>query len=688
MRKSAYKSHNFIKRVLAFMLALIMCASVLEGTVCRMEVYAAPQKNLTLKACRLLAIQNSDDYYNAENTIESKEAAYESAIKAIKLKKKKLSTFSWTPLLSFKFPTSPSMAEASEFEYKPVAIQYEIQVAQHNLQDKTYAISEKVNNLYVEIVSLQDTIAFNERRAETYSTGLSKNRARVKLGQATQADVDKIEKKLDATNKKIASDRRNLEADLKKLSDMIGTDVTTGYKFEKPFLEATISRSQLDALIKYTEDRDETYYEACIAEASARSELNTNWGLVRNKYGKDSRMLQPYVTGALNGQKINKRGFKETYKKFLDKIDSYWKGKKRICLFIKVPKLWFKGSMDGARWIDDDPYVLYQNVLDYSSAANEKKAAQKTLDQEVTDTFNNYISVKNSYEGYIKDLDKSEKDLDEAALKNRLGELTFDEYDTQMSDHEELQNSLLSAMKLYTQTLNSFDRLTCGGISAILAGTDSDMGTAVVGTSYVEKKTATGAHYTLRSIIQSLEFELSISIPDDFEVEITDYELWIDNVQVGVRTAKDTKLRHLGLTKDGVDEVKIRLYNGDEFVDDCIIDPSVESGPLTITTGYEVKKAESDELGTYIIQSNDTTGLVELKFDLADKNVAKFKVLTAEGKVLGGDKLTDITKPLVYIPLLQDSLDELKVEFYDSGDGLLYTGRFDSANGKVRKMVE
>ena len=670
------------------MLALIMCASVLEGTVCRMEVYAAPQKNLTLKACRLLAIQNSDDYYNAENTIESKEAAYESAIKAIKLKKKKLSTFSWTPLLSFKFPTSPSMAEASEFEYKPVAIQYEIQVAQHNLQDKTYAISEKVNNLYVEIVSLQDTIAFNERRAETYSKGLSKNRARVKLGQATQADVDKIEKKLDATNKKIASDRRNLEADLKKLSDMIGTDVTTGYKFEKPFLEATINRSQLDALIKYTEDRDETYYEACIAEASARSELNTNWGLVRNKYGKDSRMLQPYVTGALNGQKINKRGFKETYKKFLDKIDSYWKGKKRICLFIKVPKLWFKGSMDGARWIDDDPYVLYQNVLDYSSAANEKAAAQKTLDQEVTDTFNNYISVKNSYEGYIKDLDKSEKDLDEAALKNRLGELTFDEYDTQMSDHEELQNSLLSAMKLYTQTLNSFDRLTCGGISAILAGTDSDMGTAVVGTSYVEKKTATGAHYTLRSIIQSLEFELSISIPDDFEVEITDYELWIDNVQVGVRTAKDTKLRHLGLTKDGVDEVKIRLYNGDEFVDDCIIDPSVESGPLTITAGYDIKKAESDELGTYIIQSNDTTGLVELKFDLADKNVAKFKVLTAEGKVLGGDKLTDITKPLVYIPLLQDSLDELKVEFYDSGDGLLYTGRFDSANGKIRKMVE
>ena len=40
---------------------------------------------------------------------------------------------------------------------------------------------------------------------------------------------------------------------------------------------------------------------------------------------------------------------------------------------------------------------------------------------------------------------------------------------------------MLDAMKLYTTTLNSFDRLTCGGISALLSGTDADMHTAVVG---------------------------------------------------------------------------------------------------------------------------------------------------------------------------------------------------------------
>ena len=52
------------------------------------------------------------------------------------------------------------------------------------------------------------------------------------------------------------------------------------------------------------------------------------------------------------------------------------------------------------------------------------------------------------------------------------GELTFDEYDSQMESYEELQNSMLDAMKLYTTTLYSFDRLTCGGISALLSGTE------------------------------------------------------------------------------------------------------------------------------------------------------------------------------------------------------------------------
>ena len=681
---------NPIARLLSLSMAAILSASLLAPICPAGMVEAAsalPQnKTLTMKGCRSLAIENSDAYESAESSVESKQANYESAVKAIKLKESAMKQFRWSPLLSFKFPETPNFSEASEFQYKPVSLQYEIQVAQHKVQDKTFEISEKVNNLFVEIVVLQRTLDFNQKRLTTYEEGLAKNEAKLRIGQANQADIDKLEKKIEALDTRIASDRRTLEADLKKMTDMIGIDVTTGYTFETPFIEAVIERDSLDALMQYTEDRDEGYYEACIAESTARAELQTNAKLMKKKYGGDYNRIASYVNTALNGESINKKAFKKDYKSFLDKIDSYWKGKKRI-LFIKIPRLWFKGNMDGTRYIDDDPYVLYQNVLDYAGAVTDKRGAKKDLDNSVEEAFNNYISVRNSYKQYQKDVADAEENLKKDELRNRIGELSFEEYDSAMDSYEQLQNSMLDAMKLYTTTLYSFDRLTCGGVSAFFSGTDADMQTAVVGESYVEKKTADGAYYTLKSIIQNQEFELSITIPDDFEVEISDYELWVNNVMIGERLSTDKKLRHLMLSFDSVDEAKIRLYNGDEFIDDCVIDPSVESGPLTITSGFDIKRRDPNQIGTYEMVVSDTTGLVEVTFTMEEEKdrIKTFKVLTEDGKALGGDTATDITKPLKYITLLKQSLDDLKIEFYDDAGSVVFKARFDAVNGVVLK---
>ena len=668
------------KRIIAFAVSLACAFCLIPAKPA--EVHAA--RMLTLRACRSLAIQNSLDYENAEDKIESKQAEYESAVKSLKLKEVSMRQFRWSPLLSFKFPTEPNFEEASEFQYKPVALQYDIKVAQHQLQDKTFEISEKVNNLYVEIVVLQETIAFNEKRVEAVNTGLKKNRAKLALGQANQSDIDKMESQVKSLTNKIAADRRTLEADLKKLSGMVGMDVSTGYKFEKPFVEATIDRSQLEALIKYTEDRDEGYYEACVNEVSAKAELTTNAKLMQNKYGGDYNKIATYVKSSLNGNSVNKKAFKNDYKAFLNKIDSYWEGKKRI-LFIRIPRLWFKGSMDGTRYIDDDPYVLYQNVLDYASALNEKKATKEELDQSVTDSFNNYISVRNACNQTDEELTKAKKDLEKSELLNRMGELTFEEYDSQMSSYEELQNSMFDSMKLYTNTLYSLDRLTCGGISALLSGTDADLQTAVVGESYIVKQTADGIYYTLKSIIQSQEFELRLTVPDDFPVNVTHYELWVDNVLVGGRNEIDSALRHLSLSKDAVTEAKIRLYDGDKFIDDCKIDPSEESGKLIVTIGYDIDKKYPDEIGTFEITTNDTTGLIEFKVVPENKDVKFFKVITSEGKAVGGDKQIEIDKPLKYISVLKDSVSELRVEFYDESGGLTETGRCDEANGIIRR---
>ncbi len=683
-----FRKLNIGKRAVALMLAALVAVTPAIPAI-PANAAVPTTKTLTLKACRSLALANSTEYESAEINVEAKKAAYESAVKAINLKESSMKQFRWSPLLNFKFPTSPNFAESSEFKYKPISLQYEVQTAQHKLQDQVFAINEKTNNLYVEIVVLQDTIAFNEKRLEATKDGLAKNQAKLRLGTANKSDVDKLEKKVTSLTSKISSDRSTLEADLKKLSNMVGMDVSTGYKFEKPFLEATIERSQLDALIQYTEDRDQTYYEACTNEVSLRAELTINSKLIEGHFGGDYNIIKSFVTAALNGESVNKKAFTNKYKEFLTKIDSYWSGKKRI-LFIKIPRLWFKGDLDGTRYIEDDPQVLKTNVLDYSQAVIDKRAAKEELDQSVTDTFNNYISVRNSYKQYIKDVDDAEASLEKDALRNRIGELSFEEYDSAMESYEELQNNMLDTMKLYTTTLNGFDRLTCGGISALLSGTDADLHTAVVGESYIEENIADGAYYTLKPIIQEQIFELTVVIPDDFEVDITDYELWVNNEMVGTRTAKDKKLRHLMLAMDAVDEAKIRLYNGDEFVHDCVIDPSVESGPLSIRTGFDIKRDDPSKIGTYEIAQNETTGLVELKFTLNDdmKDVKGFKVKNAEGKVLGQDKIIEIDKPLVYVELLSQSLPDLTIEFYDESEAVLVTARFDEANGAVLRKEE
>ena len=676
-----------LKRWKKRMISIALCLAVFFSALITFPSIRteAATKVLTLQTARTLALRNSDKYELAQMKVDSKKAERESALKAIKLKKKDLTTFRWSPLLKLKFPQKLNFAQSSEFQLKPVSLAGEIQVAQRNVQDSIYQVTESVNNLFVEIVTLQETGAYNQQKYDTLMEGIEHNKERLKMGEANQSDIDRQEKKAETLNQKIATDRRTLEADLKKLSTMIGLDVTTGYTFEKPYVEATIERSMLPALIEYTEDRDAAYYEACITATTARVELSTNYSLIKSKYRKDIKMISSYVNDALGGRSISSRAFKNAYKKFLEKIDSYWKGKKRICLFIKIPRIWMKGSLDGTRYIDDDPYVLYQNALDYVAARKDEAAAKAELDQSVEDSFNNYINIRSTYEKYIKDIAEEEKKLKEYEVKNRMGYLTLEEYEDAVDAYEELQNSLFETMKLYTQTLYSFDRLTCGGVSALLSGTDADLQVAKPGESHVEKDEKE-AQYYLTPIIQRELFELSLYIPEDFPIEITHFEFWCDDTQIGERTEADKSLRHLTLARDNVEKARIRLYNGDDFVDECQIDPSEESGILNIVTAMNINKDETGVVGSYFTTTSDVTGLLSIQFTpLESEEIYYYRILTESGKALGKSDKTDIKEEFRHLGLVSSDLDKLTIEFYGESGMLLYTGYMDVGSGKLKK---
>ncbi len=666
-------------------LLLAVCVLFSAGwSLSPMECAAAGAKTLTLATAKKLAVANSDSYEKVESQLAVKQASLSQAYRSIREKQKNMSTFRWSPLLSFKFPTKPDLSEAYEFQFKPIEIQSEIDSLKHQLTDVVLEEYEKVSTLFVDAVVLDESITFNEKRLAVFEEQLVKDKAKLKLGEASQNDIDILNTNITSLQNKIATDRRSYEQSKKKLSDAIGMDVTTGYSFENPFVSAEIERTQLQDLTQYTLDHDQSYYDVCMAESTALISLRTNYNLMNGQYGSKMNYISGYVNQVYAGTKVNKKAFKSAYETFLQKIDEPWQGKKKI-LFIRIPKEWFKGAISGIRYVEDEPYALYESALEYEDARLERENAQKDLTDQVADTFENYVSLRNAYLAAVEAVNKAEKSLTAAESLNKLGELTNEEFTTEKEDYEELQNEMFSALADYTKALYSFDRLTCGGVSALLEDAGADLNAGGEGNSYVEAEYEGGAYYYMESIIEQEQFRLNVYIPDDFSVEVTHFELWCDGKQIGERTAIDKSIRHLALATESIDKAFIRFYNDTEFVDDCEIDPSQQSGELRIVTNYTATGGSSDkELGEYSLTVNAATGIATVELSpQKDREIAYYRISTSDGVYLTGDSYYSIEKGFRYLSLLENGIADLNIEFYDASKNKIFEGYFETAGNKL-----
>ena len=676
-----------MKAKMAKQIFLLVLICMIAGS---RKIYA--ESVMPLSQAQALGLAESDDYRKVKSKIALKEVKYKEAVKSIQLKKKNMSTFRWTPLLSFKFPEKAALADEYEFIYKPLQIQSEIRVLEHQLTDVKYEVREEISNLYTEIYTYQEKISNKTARLETMEENLKRNQAKVLTGQAKQSDVDKIESSITALQSSLAADMRAFESGKSELSDLTGIDLTTGYRFENPYKEATIERSSLDQLIQATLDRSQSYYEAKQTTKLALTSVDTNYSLMQNQYGSKMGYISSYVQQAKNGEKIKSDLFRNAYDQFLKAIDDPWKGTKRI-LFIKIPKEWFKGSIDGVRYVEDDPYILYTNVLEYQEALSDQKSLEKEITKSVEEAFENLVTAGNSYHSIQQQTQKAKEEMDRGKLKNQAGELEFEEYETLREAYEESQISELEALELYTTLLYSFDRLTCGAVTELLNGEEISLEQGSQGESFVADKTKPS--YYITTLAEDNLFELGIYLPEESDIQITHFELWVDNVQIGERTEIDAVIRHLELDLSQTDKTVIRLYNGDEFVADCEIDPDEYQGSLNLpddTTGKtdSVDKTDSAEpetkqlLGTYKYSRNKKTGLIT--FDIQPQeglNIEKFRLLDAQGKAIYSDTPAEVGKGLTYLAVLGNDLENVRAELYDKDGNKLYTARLDTKSGKV-----
>lgn len=667
-------------------IAVLGMCFLLLGNVLPLHASAAQDKTLTVAVAKEMALAQSSDYAGLQNKLALAKMQYTQAVKSIKLKEKNQRTFRWSPLLNFKFPEKPDLSDQMEYTYKPLELQSEIDMLNHSITDCVYGIYEETQLCFVEVYVLQERIAFYEERILSYQTALEKNKIRLLSGLASQSDIDAMEKKLETLNSTLASDKRSFEAEKEKLGGMLGIDVSTSYSFASPFVDVELDREAEEKLITYTLEHDDAFYQTQAATANGLLELETNYNLLQSQYGTSNMsLISSFVTQAKQGEKLDSAAFKMKYNEFLEAIDSPWQGSKKI-LFIKIPKEWFKGAVDGIRYVEDEPYVLYEAALEYQSLYAEEQAQKTELTNSVKTSFDNYVSTRNSSQELEKEVQKKAQELERAGLLNATGRMTLEEYEQVREEYEELQLDSLEAQAAYSQVLYSFDRLTCGAISAYLNGELTEMAAAEGGQSYVVEDEGEGVYYFIHSMVDNNLFEIGISVPEDFEPSVTAYELWVDQVQIGQRTEAGKTIRHLALDVQSVDQVFIRLYDGDTFVDDCEIDASEYSGKLTIRS-YRVETAANTLLGEYSVEVDSNTGLFKLSIQLKPGQTAAFyNIRTENGTYLVSSRKLAVTESFTYLAAAGNSMEDLVLCLYDEAGNLVSKAWFDSTGGTLREL--
>ncbi len=702
---SNMKFHKgLLKRTIAALLCAAMCIIELTflpvGGDC---AYAATR--LKLSTAKSLAVKNSEKIESLDIQIEAKKAARTSAIRSLRERERSMSTFRWSPLINFKFPTTPNEAEAFEFQFKPTKLDYNIKTLEHKRTDQKLTEYETVSTTYITIINSTAEIAFLNDRIKNLSEAVLKSKARETLGYVSAEEVKQQQKKLDGLKKDLAKEKKTLLRAEEKMGKMVGFSVTSGYAFDEEFISTNMNADTVESLAAYAIDNDQTVYEAKQEMDLCNISLEVNYDLMNSKYGGNIKMISGYIEQIQAGSSVNKRAFKKDYDAFLKKIDDPWTGSWKI-LFFRFPKEWLKGDLDGVRYIEDDPYVLYSAALDYQAAVKEYDNACEDLRSMVSDGYDTMMDTRDAYQTAKEDLAAQKASLLEAEAKNAIGLMSNEECQTILDEYESAKSTLNDTLSSYSKALFALDRTTCGAASAYFAE-DSLSVAGATGLGTPDKKDTTdndlnkmtaiiekGATYSIRSIVSKEEFILYVDVPENFEYNITHYELWADNRQIGSRTAVSDSIRHLKISMEEVDNVFIRLYNGSEFIDDCSIDPESSYGPLNITVGYDTEDIDSRPIiGTYTVEDDTNIDMIRVRYTF-DQNAIHREYNTALDAVyynmaaekslyLFTNDLVDAESAFTYMSFIRNDLDKLTLRMFGEDGTYIGGAKLDPATNNL-----
>lgn len=666
--------HNFKLRGAA----LVLCAALLCGLMTPPARAELTERTLQLEQAQYMALGVSTDIRKQNNQIILKRMKYVEAVEGIRAKIKNLRSFRWTPLLSFKFPQALNMTNEYDLNIKPLTLQAEVDTLVHDLEDLRFETIHKVNQAYFDAYLLQESAAFTQERLDNAEDQLRRNKAGLAAGKAAQTDVDRAKKNVDSLTEKLANQLRDFEGAKSRLSELIGVDVTVGYRFRNGFRMAAIPREKLEELVQYTLDHDQGFYEAKSETSVALMNVEAYESLMRNQYGKKMSYIQTYIDLAKQGMDVDYGAFQIKYREMLKALDKPWDGKIRI-LFFKFTKEWMKGEIAGTRYIEDEMYAVYTACMEYGNARKNRDAMEKSLRRQVLDTYESVVAGWGSYETLQKLASESKGTLDRVLVLNRLGKATYEETADAQTAWQDAQQDALDALKDYNDILSEFDRLTCGAVTKYLQNAGMDLNAGEAGDAYAVLDPINEPYYYIYTSVADMTFYIGVSIPSGFRPAIDSFEVWRGNVQIGERTPVGEELRHLTLDYEDNRTLLIRLYDGETYVDECEIDAAVPRDVLDIQ-GETPEEETARVVGTYSVTETMQGGvsMSELKLRINAVERAAGFTLTYGEQGIYTTEVRPLTESFSYLTLLIASLEEVTAGLYDSEGAFLMDIRFDT----------
>lgn len=614
-----------------------------------------------------MALSASRDITRQHNEIVLRQMKYVEAVKGIRAKVKNLRSFRWSPLLKFKFPQELNFVQEYELTAKPLKLQAEIDILTHRLRDLEFEVADRARRQYYETYLLQESCAFTRARLDDAAEQLARNQAKLAVGGASRTDVDAARSAVDALSDALAGRLRDFEAAKSALSDLIGTDVTVGYRFASGFRRAAISREQLERIIDYTLAWDQSYYEAKTAASSALLNLDTCEDLMRRQYGSKMDGVQTYVNMVRQGMDIDYAAFQMEYGRMLKAVDKPWEKTIRI-LFFRFTREWLKGEISGTRYMEDELYALYTACMEYANAERERSALEAELRGRVRENYEALTTAWNTFTALEALAEESRRSLDRVLALNRLGKASYSEAADQQSAFQSAQQEALEALGDYNSLLSEFDRLTCGAVTRCLTDAGLPLDAGAGGDAFAVLDPISEPYYYIYNSAADLIFHIGISIPEDFSPAVDAFEVWYGDTQIGVRTAVDQELRHLTLDYGGGGELTIRLYSGESYVAECGINAAVPRDVLNLAGEAPPEEQREEVIGTYSVKTalRGDISVSELRLSVnAAEGAASYSLSYGENGVYTTEKLP-LDREFSYLTLLITSLDHVTLHLFDS----------------------